>query len=331
MALSVSIENEKDSFVVDAIITSDNLDLESKLNTDAFRIDVADRLYALANGNIIKERLEEAENPDLSPSEREQINEEIAGYETRIGTPIITIDKNNYSMYLNTDDESLLENGVQLILESANVLRIRFAPIQNFPFLGDTIDLSVLLCVVGFDFDEFEVTNRKAFDVCLLPKLVTGNIEKEDPSIPDPILPPDTERPDYPFNSKEDIDNLYVNNGENTICTKTPLEIVKTSAYTSDYLNSIIGNDFLWNTSESILLDDTSKTSINLDFTVNGEGVIENIEPPESITARIINDDSIVSENNTLTGIRMYEIIQKIETTGNEAYLKDKVKFAVDI
>ena len=330
MALTVNTQNEENSLVVRAIITSDNnINFYDKMQTDAFRIDIADKFYALTVGNIIKEKLELVENPDLTPEEREEANNDIAEYETRIGTPVITIDKNNFIRYYNSDDESLLENGVQIIADE-NSMVIRFVPLQNIPFFGESIDLCVLHCVVGFDFDAFEITDRKAFDVCLMPRLITGNIEKEDPTDPDPILPADAERPDYPFNGPEDNNNLYVNNGENTICDKTPLEIVKTSAYTTEYISNITGNDFIWSSLESALVDETAGTFINLPFTVNGESDVENIDPVESITAKIINNDSITGQNNTLSGVKVYEIIQNIKTTGTEEYLKDKIRISVD-
>ena len=335
MALTVEIKNEKDSFVVSAIITSDNIDnLYSKMQTDAFRIDIADKLYALANGGQVKEKLDELENPDLTPAERETINNDIVEFEDRIGTPIITIDKNNFARYFNSDDESLLENGVQ-IMTDGNSMVIRFAPIQNVPFLDGYIDLCVLHCVIGFDFDDFDVTNRKAFDVCLMPKLITGEVEKENPADPDPILPDDANRPGYVFNEEDaetDSESLYVNNGKLTVSgQEVPLEIIRTSAYITDYAYDMIGNSFLWNTSESILADEAAGTSIQLPFTVNGGTDLEHVDIPDPISGRIINDDSIESSNNTLTGLMVYEVIQQIKTTGDEAYVKDSVKFAVDV
>ena len=200
MALSVNLENEENSFVVRATIVSDNIiSIYDKMQTDAFRIDVADKFFALVNGGQIKEKLELLNDSDLSPIEQQTINEEIADFETRIGTPVFSIDKNNFSQYYNNTDEHLLEKGIQICIAEGNTMVLRFAPIQNVPFLDSNIDLSILFCVVGFDFDEFEITNRKAFDVCLLPKLVTGNFEKEDPSEDDPVLPDDVERPDYIF------------------------------------------------------------------------------------------------------------------------------------
>ena len=111
---------------------------------------------------------------------------------------------------------------------------------------------------------------------------------------------------------------------------KVPVEIIKTSAYTTEYISGMTGFDFAWTTLESSLVDDDAKTSKELPFTVDGESDIENIQQATTTTAKIINDDSITSPNNTLTGVKMYEITQWIETTGNETYLKDKVKIAVD-
>lgn len=333
MSLSVEIKNEKDSFVVRAIVISDNItDINSVMQTDAFRIDVADKFFALANGGTIKEKLDELNDPELTPAEREAINEEIANdYETRIGTPIFSIDKNNFARYYNSDDESLLENGIQIFLAEGNTMILRFAPIQNVSFLDSYIDLTVLYCVIGFDFDKFEITNRKAFDICLFPKLITGDFEKANPSEDDPVLPSGTVRPDYPFNGSADINNLYVNNGPLAISgQEVPVEILKTSACTTDYINGILGYDFIWDTLESSLVDETAGTSIELPFTVNGASSTSSIQPVSSTSAKIINDDSIVSQNNTLSGIRIYEIVQTIETTGNESYLKDRVKIAVD-
>ena len=339
MALSISIEHEENSFVVCATIKSDNIiNLLDKMQTDAFRIDIADKFFALANAESIKTMLDEIELPSTTEERRAELNESIAELETKIGTPIISIDKSNYSKYYNADDDSLLENGVQLQV-LGNRMKMRFAPIQNMPFGEETVSLTILFCVIGFDFDEFEKTNRKAFDVCLLPKLVTGAVEKADPSEEDPVLPNDVVRPDFIFNPEDSNkdkyeNNLYVNNGENAASTQlTPLHIVRTSAFTTEEISEIAGlvNDFEWDSLQSTLVNDSENTFINLPFTVNGEEDVENITPVESITAKIIDKDSITSPNNTLTGVKVYEIIQKIETSGSEAYIKDKVKLSLNV
>jgi translation initiation factor 6 (eIF-6) len=94
--LTVDIQNEPNSFVVDAIIKSDTngINFYEKLQTDDFRIDIADKLFALVNADIIKNDLAALEDPNLSEEERLSINNGIADMETRIGTPIISIDKN---------------------------------------------------------------------------------------------------------------------------------------------------------------------------------------------------------------------------------------------
>lgn len=335
MALSVNIQNEENSFVVQAVIKSDNIiDLRSKMQTDAFRIDIADKLYALSNADSVKNDLEELKSPDITDERRAELNAEITEYESDIGTPIITIDKSNFQRYLNYDNESLIANGVQLQVYDDTMI-IRFAPIQHaIPFKDDYVSLNILFCVVGFDFDELEITNRKSFDVCLLPRLITGNVEKEIPSEADPILPNSANRADYQFNGPENVNNLYVNNGENAVpAQKVPLYVVKTSAFTTDEISLITNEtiDFEWNTLESTLIDDSTNTYIDLPFTVNGASAVDVISAVEPTTAMIINDPSIQSTYNTLTGVKIYEIIQKIETSGTETYLKDKVKLSVNV
>jgi hypothetical protein len=240
--------------------------------------------------------------------------------------------------YYNSDDASLIENGVQLQVID-NKMIMRFAPIQNMPIGEETVSLTVLFCVIGFDFDEFEKTNRKAFDVCLLPKLVTGAVEKETPTDPDPVLPDDVVRPDFIFNPEDTNkdkyeNNLYVNNGERAASTqKTPLHVVRSSAFTTDEITEIAGltADFEWTSLQSILVNESGNTFIDLPFTVNGVSAIENITAVDPITAKIIDDDSITSTNNTLTGVKVYEIVQQISASGGEAYIKDKVKLSLNV
>ena len=340
--LTVEIQSEPNSFVVDAIITSDTegINFYEKMQTDDFRIDISDKLFALVNAEIIKNDLTALEDPDLTDEQRLAINNDIADLETRMGTPIISIDKNNYATYINDDNDSLLQNGVQLQTIADNVLRIRFAPIQNFTHYGeDPISLTILFCVIGFDLDQpLGITDRKAFDVSLIPQLTTSIIEKSNPSTPDPILPDDAVRPDYPFNVvngiNENADNLYVNNGANTTSTLTPVYIVKTSAVSTEEITSLTDNDadFNWNTFESILINDKDNTFINLSYDVNGCNDVANITPAASTTAYIINDPNItLTTRNTLSGVKVYEIKQYIETTGTEEYLCDNVKVSVEV
>lgn len=337
--LTVEIQSEPNSFVIDAIVTSDTegINFYEKMQTDNFRIDISDKLFALVNAEIIKNDLTSLEDPDLTDEQRLAINNDIADLETRMGTPIISIDKNNYSTYLNTDNDSLLQNGVQLQTIADNVLLIRFAPIQNFTYYGeDPVSLTILFCVIGFDLDQpLGITDRKAFDVSLIPQLTTSIIEKSNPTTPDPILPDSDERPDYPFNGDENINNLYVNNGPNVPDNqKTPLYVVKTSAISTEEITSLTENDvdFNWNTFESILINDKDNTFINLPYDVNGCDDVADITPAAPITANIINDPNItLTTRNTLSGVKVYEIKQYIGTSGTEEYLCDNVKVSVEV
>lgn len=337
--LTVEIQSEPNSFVVDAIVTSDTegINFYEKMQTDDFRIDISDKLFALANAEFIKNDLTTLEDPDLTDEQRLALNNDIADLETRMGTPIISIDKNNYSTYINDDNDSLLQNGVQLQILENNALRIRFAPIQNFTHYGeDSVSLTILFCVMGFDLDQpLGITDRKAFDVSLIPQLTTSIIEKSNPTASDPILPDDDERPDYPFNGNENVDNLYVNNGPNVPDDqKTPLYIVKTSAVSTEEITSLTDNDadFNWNTFESILLNDKDNTFINLSYDINGCNDVADITPAAPTTAYIINDPNIaLTARNTLTGVKVYEIKQYIETSGTEEYLCNNVKVSVEV
>lgn len=119
----------------------------------------------------------------------------------------------NINKYCNTDDESLMENGVQfnIIDREWKTLVIRVCPKGN----NGTDD-------VGYDIAHFDLNisgELASFNVVLYPRIIAGEIQKNDPAAEDPQLQDSDSRVGYNWydqNPNTNENDLFVNNNTYT-------------------------------------------------------------------------------------------------------------------
>lgn len=302
---------------------------------------------------------------DSANEEVDKYEKQIQEYLSELNTPLLTInnkgDEKNTAIlksdvFANSDDESLLKNGMQYwVSKDKKSLTFRFIPNNA----SRSFNAIVVLCALDYE-------NVTRFEVCLIPQLITGDLEKftgEDPlglnpPESDPIIPKhnrvnsegqlvnDDYRPDYSFNNDElDNDHVYVNNTQwtlesdasyphKTTSAITPLYVLKSSAFITDELTAA-GYSFNWSKFTSTLYDVTQASSIMIPYSI-GENNVSSVvdETPEPIvtTAKIFNDYSGSNTSANEFSINCYEIRQFIETSANvPVYSKNQLRVSISI
>lgn len=271
-------------------------------------------------------------------------NDGAESYETAGGAyPIIKTD-----MFTNTDDATLITNGMQFwVSKDKKGMTFRFTPQTNARCKFQSI-----VVIVAFDY-----RNAARFEVCLMPRLITGELTKAEagksnysityPTI-DPFVPDhdwtssakeadgeivtnvhfDDYRPDYEFNDENDDDHFYANNTPHTetmaeapehSATKiVPLYVLKSSAFlTNDIANS--GYTYNWSKFKSELYDVAGLSSMPIPFDINGATTIGAIEPTTvsgTLVSSYTGTDPAIIAMNTVE-MNLYEITQYIETSAN--------------
>lgn len=334
--MAMYVKTEYDGFVAKVLITSDTVG-EIDLLSNEFRIEIADQLKAfnyagdlLLELGIINDKKETEENKAAA-------NKTINDMLTDISYPVRKITKDNYQDYCNSDDESLWLNGMQFWVSSdRKSMSMRFIPkntgdleLDEHPHFGTTSSWCSLIVIVGFDNQ-----NVTKFDLCLMPRLVTGPVEVSDRvTRDDPVLSAASARPDYPFNGPEDVDYLYVNNadGHQTSAGElTPEYVVRSSAFISrDVVGANTDELFNWNSFKSDLFDGNAQTGIPIPYTINGATDTSTVETPDMIDLEIL-------PGHTLSGVYMYKINQYIDVSAMNnqdpiTFAKNKVRLSVAI
>lgn len=188
----------------------------------------------------------------------------ISDYYKQLNVPMLSITNNatqdvdgveKCDVFTNTDDETLIKNGMQFwVSKDKKSLTFRFIPQLEAKYKFQSV---VVMCA-------FDYQNVTRFEVCLVPRLITGDLQKADknisfygmnPPTADPIIgsgeytyqkynPTSQEtqtfsasgefpRPDYVFNDENcDIDHMYVNNTPWTLANDDEYPQKATSALT---------------------------------------------------------------------------------------------------
>lgn len=334
--MAMYVKTEYDGFVAKVLITSDTVG-EIDLLSKEFRIEIADQLKAFNYAGDLLQELGAINDPDVDDEEKKRANESINSMLTDISYPIRKITKDNYQDYCNSDDESLWRNGMQFwVSTDRKSMSMRFIPkntgdldLDEHPQFGTISSWCSLIVIVGFDYQ-----NVTKFDLCLMPRLVTGPVEvSENNTNPEPVLSAASARPDYPFNGKEDIDYLYLNNadGHQTSAGElTPEYVVRSSAFISqDVAGANADELFNWNRFKSDLFNGNAQTGIPIPYTINGATDTSAVETPDPIDLEIL-------PGHTLSGVYMYEINQYIDVSAMSGqdpitFAKNKVRLSVAI
>lgn len=334
--MAMYVKTEYDGFVAKVLITSDTVG-EIDLLSNEFRIEIADQLKAFNYAGDLLQELGIINDKSETEENKATANKAINDMLTDISYPIRKITKDNYQDYCNSDDESLWRNGMQFwVSADRKSMSMRFIPkntgdlnLDEHPRFGTASSWCTLIVIVGFDYQ-----NVTKFDICLMPRLVTGPIEVSDRvSREDPVISAASARPDYPFNGQEDADHLYLNNadGHQTSAGElTPEYVVRSSAFVSQDVASVNGDElFNWNHFKSELFDGNAQTGIPIPYTINGATDTSAVATPDLIDLEVL-------PGHTLSGVYMYKINQYIDVSAMDnqdpiTFAKNKVRLSVAI
>lgn len=251
-------------------------------------------------------------------------------------------------VYCSADYDTLLKNGMQYwVNEDRKSITFRFIPRNGF---------QTLICNVAFN-DE----NVTRFDVCLIPRLITGDIEKYEPEAKDPVLGEgsyaissydaankeikwtttagELPRPDFEWNSELDKDHFYTNTNTTPGFSgkQVPMYICKSSAYNSKAMEDG-AHGFDWTKFRSDLYDIAAQTAIDIPCTINGieylTGKAKTFKPTTADVTIIEGYSSKDPEMNNLNKINLnlYEIIQKIYTSAEKpSFSQNQLRCVLEI
>ena len=334
--MAMYVKTEYDGFVAKVLITSDTVG-EIDLLSNEFRIEIADQLKAFNYAGDLLQELGIINDTGETEESKATANKAINDMLTDISYPIRKITKDNYQDYCNSDDASLWRNGMQFwVSADRKSMSMRFIPkntgdlnLDEHPRFGTASSWCTLIVIVGFDYQ-----NVTKFDICLMPRLVTGPIEVSDRvSGEDPVISAASARPDYPFNGQEDADHLYLNNADGHQTSAgdlTPEYVVRSSAFISQDVASVNGDElFNWNHFKSELFDGNAQTGIPIPYTINGATDTSAVATPDLIDLEVL-------PGHTLSGVYMYKINQYIDVSAMDnqdpiTFAKNKVRLSVAI
>lgn len=201
----------------------------------------------------------------------EKLNNGIEDYLNVTNTPMLSISNDSDvkpDVYCNADDETLIRNGMQYwINEDKKSMTFRFIP--QLKVISDTqiastdsqsgssetittepnpMPFQSVVCVVAFDYN-----NVVRFEVSLIPRLISGDIEKQDPLEPDPILGQGTWNTSA-YNTQTKETDIIAHPLPNSVCDPDRLEIVPDAdKIHPDLVKSDVGEiprtDYEWNSS----------------------------------------------------------------------------------
>jgi hypothetical protein len=237
-------------------------------------------------------------------------------YETSSTSGVHGIVKSD--VFANTDDETLIRNGMQYwVSKDKKSLTFRFIPQVNAEYKFQSV---VVVCALDYQ-------NIARFEVCLMPRLITGDLEKctdtdplgLNPPTTDPIVPvharaissinPQTQevewqtieddyRPDYVFNDDTvDNDHLFVNNTPWTTASDPAYPQKTTESLTPLYqlkssayiTDDIVGSGYTynWGKFKSEIYDFGALSSMPIPFKIGVNEVTATGVDPTPKTATI--------------------------------------------
>lgn len=285
----------------------------------------------------------------------------IQDYIAEINRPMLSIVNNATELYetsaagfpmfkaetfANTTDELLIAHGMQFwVSKDKKSMTFRFTPQPSAQ-----CKFQAFVAIVAFD-----AQNTTRFEVCLMPRLMTGELMKADAGksnygiaypTDDPFVPqhewtstaktPDGEmttdehyddhRPDYQFNDESDVDHFYANNTsytetsletpEHSATKIVPLYVLKTSAFLTDDIAKS-GYTYNWGKFKSELYDVAGLSAMPIPFDINGATAIGDIAP-KTVSETLVS--SYTGTDTTISAMNtiemnLYEITQYVETS----------------
>lgn len=239
-------------------------------------------------------------------------------------------------VFANTDDETLIRNGMQYwVSKDKKSMTFRFIPQPNAQYKFQSV-----VVVVAFDYQ-----NIARFEVCLMPRLITGDLEPyanatnkqgklddvpvvsqdNDPFVPvynrstssktpegevvwTEVDPPDRYRPDYQFNDDTDDNHFYANTTPYTTDMKAQPEHAGTEVVPLYVLRSsaFITEDI----EESGYTYNWSKFKSEIHDIAN----LSSMPIPFNINRSTATDSTIEAQNKKITLVSSY--------TGNDAEIQ---------
>ena len=181
----LQVKTDYTEYIIKVTVTSEDKAID--LTSPEFRIDIGDYLYSFLH--------------------RGEIRTYDDSVITEASTPLVTVTSENVATYCNTDEDSLIQNGFQFwVSEDNKKMEMRFIP-KNIAPERQSHHWYALIVAVAFDFE-----NTARFDLCLMPRIMPGEIIKKYPAETDKVLPTSAYRPDYIFSDENDKDHLFINN-----------------------------------------------------------------------------------------------------------------------
>lgn len=212
----LQVKTDYTEYIVKVTVTSEDKAID--LTSPEFRIDIGDYLYSYLHRGEIR-----------------SYDEAVI---TEASEPLAVVTKDNVATYCNTDEESLIRNGFQFwVSEDHKTMEMRFIPKNAIEDKPDH-HWYVLLVVIAFDFE-----NTARFDLCLMPRLMPGEIKKKYLNETDKVLPTSAYRPDYIFSDDNDKDHLFINNYSGRTEDGTALYAATYSAFMPNDLAADLGID----------------------------------------------------------------------------------------
>ena len=278
---------------------------------------------------------------------------------------------NSIPTYYNSNDYSLIRNGIQFWLDDNKTLIIRVvtkghsnANVEGYKIYNPiTHDLDKT-GFVGFCIANFNITLNDSenllFDCALMPRVDTDDPVTEDPVFKPHVVPDGYDRVDFDWNGDGNgLNNLYVNNTssfdssayeyeqaynntthkwytkgpEELKSSATPLYTVKSSAFTNDYLLTAKTYDLI-NGGQSARGFDFVKD--NVKSTLYDEYTDKYIELPFEFYPEQ-NDEEVIYYGNNSDYIKgrvyWHEIIQTITNSADHPgkIRKNQVKLELEI
>jgi hypothetical protein len=212
----LQVKTDYTEYIVKVTVTSEDKAID--LTSPEFRIDIGDYLYSFLH--------------------RGEIRTYDDSVITEASTPLVTVTSENVATYCNTDEDSLIQNGFQFwVSEDNKKMEMRFIP-KNIAPERQSHHWYALIVAVAFDFE-----NTARFDLCLMPRIMPGEIIKKYPAETDKVLPTSAYRPDYIFSDENDKDHLFINQYKDRAEDGTALYAATFSAFMPEDLAAELGVD----------------------------------------------------------------------------------------
>lgn len=253
MSIIVNKEYEKTG-IMKITITSD--DVPINFSNANFRIDILDMIEA---------------------SQYYNLHHDDPAYNDAPKPKVFSITKDNANQYVYSDDQHLMQNGIQFWAENDNItMHMRFlqkCTYTNTENESKTVGFNTVKVILALDANGEDLEYNKnaitEFDVALMPGIHTGKIYKLKEGDQDPTLTVDGRRPDFYIK-----DEMHVNTSAGNSTPTVPLYCVNSSAFISEEYASEESEPFFEYDNIVSRLQDSLNTAnyIDIPYTIIKDG-----------------------------------------------------------